>query len=163
MFYSGMIAQGVEYVENLRLRLDGIKRNPWDEAECGHHYARAMSSWSSVVALSGFHYEGDVAHVSTLPRLPHDNFQCFWSTGTGWGTYSLKRSQTGSVQLSIHVLAGKLPCKSCALAATGSRAIAQLGEKKIDAHLTRNQQQLKIEFGDLLEVEEGQQLVVAVT
>ena len=32
MFYSGMIPQGVEYVENLRARFDGVKRNPWDEA-----------------------------------------------------------------------------------------------------------------------------------
>ncbi len=95
MFYSGMIPQGVEYVENLRARYDGVKRNPWDEAECGHHYARAMSSWSSVVALSGFHYEGDRAHVIALPRLPHENFHCFWATGTGWGTYSLKRTQSG--------------------------------------------------------------------
>jgi uncharacterized protein (DUF608 family) len=163
MFYSGMIAQGVEYVENLRARYDGIKRNPWDEAECGHHYARAMSSWSSVVALSGFHYEGDRAHVSALPRLPHDNFQCFWATGTGWGTYSLKRSQAGSVQLAIQTLAGTLPCKSCALAASGSRATAQVGGKTVAAHAERTPGQVTVELAEQVELHEGEQLVVAVS
>jgi non-lysosomal glucosylceramidase len=145
-------------VENLRARFDGIKRNPWDEAECGHHYARAMSSWSSVVALSGFHYDGDKAHVSALPRLPHDHFQCFWSTGTGWGTYSLKRSQTGSVQLTLHVLAGTLPCQSCTLAATGTKAKAQLGAKQIEAQVTKG----KVTFAERLEIKEDDQLILTV-
>ncbi len=46
MLYSGMIDQGVESIGNIRSRYDGEKRNPWDEAECGHHYARAMASWT---------------------------------------------------------------------------------------------------------------------
>ena len=36
----------------------GRRRNPFDEAECGHHYARAMASWGLVVALTGFGYDG---------------------------------------------------------------------------------------------------------
>jgi non-lysosomal glucosylceramidase len=162
MFFAGMTAQGVEYVENLRARFDGIRRNPWDEAECGHHYARAMSSWSSVVALSGFHYEGDRAHVSTLPRLPHDHFESFWSTATGWGTYGLRRSQTGSVQLTLKVLAGALPCKSCALAAAGTNATAHLAGKPIEAHLAKTNGQVTVEFAERLALREGQQLVIAV-
>jgi non-lysosomal glucosylceramidase len=162
MFYSGMIPQGVEYVENLRARYDGVKRNPWDEAECGHHYARAMSSWSSVVALSGFHYEGDRAHVIALPRLPHENFQCFWATGTGWGTYSLKRTQSGTVQFTIKTLAGALPCKSCTFAAPGSRATVQVGAKKITARLEKNKEQTTVHLEDPVQLQEGEQLAVAV-
>jgi non-lysosomal glucosylceramidase len=162
MFYSGMIPQGVEYVENLRARYDGVKRNPWDEAECGHHYARAMSSWSSVVALSGFHYEGDRAHVIALPRLPHENFRCFWATGTGWGTYSLKRSQTRTVQLTIQTLAGTLPCRSCALAASGSRATAQVGGRKIAARLEKNKEQATVYLAEPIQLREGEQLEIAV-
>ena len=33
-------------VRNIRDRYDGLKRNPFDEAECGHHYARAMAAWT---------------------------------------------------------------------------------------------------------------------
>jgi non-lysosomal glucosylceramidase len=162
MFYSGMIPQGVEYVENLRARFDGVKRNPWDEAECGHHYARAMSSWSSVMALSGFHYEGDRAHVIALPRLPQENFQCFWATGTGWGTYSLKRTQSGTVQFVIKALAGALPCGSCTIAAPGSRATAQVGARKITARLEKSKEQTTVYFAEPIQLREGEQLEIAV-
>jgi non-lysosomal glucosylceramidase len=162
MFYSGMIPQGVEYVENLRARYDGVKRNPWDEAECGHHYARAMSSWSSVVALSGFHYEGDRGHVVALPRLPHENFQCFWATGTSWGTYSLKRTQSGTVQFAIKTLAGTLPCTSCTFVAPGSRATAQVGSKKMTARLEKDKEQTTVHLEDPVQLQEGEELVIAV-
>ena len=52
--HAGMVAEGVETVENVRMRFDGERRNPWDEPECGHHYARAMSAWSTLLAISGF-------------------------------------------------------------------------------------------------------------
>jgi non-lysosomal glucosylceramidase len=162
MFYAGMITQGVEYVENLRARYDGVKRNPWDEAECGHHYARAMSSWSSVVALSGFHYEGDRGHVIALPRLPHENFHCFWATGTGWGTYSLRRTQTGAVEFNIRALAGALPLTSCALAAPGSRATAQAGGKKLDVHLEKGKEQTTVHLAQPIELREGEQLDIVI-
>ncbi len=162
MFYSGMIPQGVEYVENLRARYDGVKRNPWDEAECGHHYARAMSSWSSVVALSGFHYEGDRAHVMALPRLPHENFHCFWATGTGWGTYTFKRTQSGGVGFTIQTLAGTLPCQSCTLAANGSRATASVAGKKIAARVERNKEQARVYLADLIQLHQGEQLEIEI-
>jgi hypothetical protein len=42
----------------VRRRCDGERRNPWDEDECGQHYARAMAPWSGIIALSGFRYDG---------------------------------------------------------------------------------------------------------
>ncbi|HEY1341111.1 MAG TPA: GH116 family glycosyl-hydrolase, partial [Bryobacteraceae bacterium] len=58
MIEASMVEQGVECIAEIRRRYDGERRNPWDEAECGHHYARAMASWSGILALSGFHYHG---------------------------------------------------------------------------------------------------------
>src|SRR5262249_39997847 len=55
--YEGLLAEGLEIVKAVRDRYDGAKRNPWDEVECGHHYARAMASWSLLLALSGFEYD----------------------------------------------------------------------------------------------------------
>ena len=50
MIFAGLAAEGVECFESARRRFDGERRNPWDEPECGHHYARAMSAWSGLLA-----------------------------------------------------------------------------------------------------------------
>ena len=43
MMYEGMTKEGVTVYQAARSRFDGRRRNPFDEAECGHHYARAMA------------------------------------------------------------------------------------------------------------------------
>jgi uncharacterized protein (DUF608 family) len=107
MLYRGMTDEGLRAVSNIRHRYDGVGRNPWDEAECGHHYARAMASWSSFVALSGFRYAGSERHVIAVPRWPRPQFQCFWSAATGWGTFEVSSSR-----FALHVVEGSLPVAS---------------------------------------------------
>ena len=81
MLYEGMEEEGLEVMKNIRERYNGSKRNPYDEAECGHHYARAMASWSSVLAMSGFHYSGVDLSIRFTERPGH----YFWSNGSAWG------------------------------------------------------------------------------
>jgi hypothetical protein len=138
-----MVNEGIECVENIRARYDGEKRNPWDEPECGHHYARAMSSWSTVVALSGFVYDGARAAVVAVPRMPREPFKCFWSTGTGWGTFSL-RKQNDSTLFSLQVLKGTLACRSCEIAAIGAKASVEVGGKTSANHVRRNGQRVVV-------------------
>lgn len=121
MISWGTVDEGVECVRNTRLRYDGEKRNPWDEAECGHHYARAMSSWSVLVALSGFFYDGTAGLVTAAPRVSNDNFNCFWATATGWGVFSLRKKST-ITQFTLKVLSGSLHCRAFEIAALGVSA-----------------------------------------
>ncbi|MDH7561587.1 MAG: GH116 family glycosyl hydrolase [bacterium] len=44
LIYNGWIDEGLSVVKGARDRYDGLRRNPWEEIECGHHYARAMAS-----------------------------------------------------------------------------------------------------------------------
>jgi len=92
LLFAGMTREGVEAVEHVRARYDGERRNPWNEPECGHHYARAMSSWSTLLAASGFRYHGSEQAV-TIHAAP--GFRCFWSTATGWGTFRV--TTTGAI------------------------------------------------------------------
>ncbi len=138
MLYAGMVREGVECIGNIRARYDGEKRNPWDEAECGHHYARAMAAWSGVLALSGFRYHAPKAAVIAIPRVPRPGFTCFWSTATGWGTFS-----TGP-GLEIKVLHGSLPCQSCEF--SGSANSATLDGKTIPHRVERANSHTVVQF-----------------
>ena len=89
MIWAGLVDEGVEVVANARRRHDGERRNPWDEPECGHHYARAMSAWSPVVALSGFDYHAAAGLLSVRPPRPGARFRCLWTAASGWGIFTL--------------------------------------------------------------------------
>jgi non-lysosomal glucosylceramidase len=86
MIYEGMVEEGLMCIRDIRRRYDGRRRNPFDEAECGHHYARAMSSWAAILALTGFRYS---AVDQTLALKPREG-RFFWSNGYAWGTCSLR-------------------------------------------------------------------------
>jgi len=88
MIYEGMVKEGTAIVEAVRARYDGRRRNPWDEVELGHHYARAMASWSLLTAFSGFHYSAPEREMRFRPRHRSDGFRCLFTAGTSWGTYS---------------------------------------------------------------------------
>jgi len=36
LMYEADVESGLEVVRGVRSRHDGVKRNPWDEVECGH-------------------------------------------------------------------------------------------------------------------------------
>jgi non-lysosomal glucosylceramidase len=89
-------------IESIRRRYDGERRNPWNEAECGHHYARAMASWGCFLAWSGFRYSALERELSLMPRTRRQAFRCFWAAPSGWGsfTHTLKpQSQRVEVQV----------------------------------------------------------------
>lgn len=161
MIYAGMAEQGVECIGNIRARYDGEKRNPWDEAECGHHYARAMASWSSVVALSGFDYDGQQAAVVAVPRIPHDGFRCFWSTATGWGTFS-SQSAGADTRFTLEVLAGNLPCHSCEISGAGTVTSARIGSTSVSHSSEKSGQRTIFRFTDRLAISTGQSLALQV-
>jgi uncharacterized protein (DUF608 family) len=107
LIYEGFVEEGLRIVKGVRDRYDGTKRNPWDEVECGHHYARAMSSWSLLLALSGFEYSAPEKTIGFGPRVCENNFKCFFSTGGCWGSYSREVEQ-GFQRDSIEVRYGRL-------------------------------------------------------
>ncbi|HEX2999237.1 MAG TPA: GH116 family glycosyl hydrolase, partial [Armatimonadota bacterium] len=111
MIYEGMVDEGLQVISAIRARYDGRKRSPWDEAECGHHYARAMASWAAVLALTGFHYDGVTRSIAFAPKTEADDFQTFWSIGSAWGTYRQQRTGAGT-RAEITVLQGQLVLQS---------------------------------------------------
>ncbi len=62
MIFQGMDADGVKVVKAVRDRHDGLRRNPFNEPECGHNYARSMASWNCLIAWVKMH-GGDVSKL----------------------------------------------------------------------------------------------------
>ena len=89
LIHEGFVEEGLTIVKALRIRYDGRTRNPWNEYECGNWYARAMSSFALVGALSGFRYSAVEKALHFGPKLKVRPFVSFFSTATGYGTIAL--------------------------------------------------------------------------
>jgi len=88
----GMVAEGLEVVGTCRDRYDGRVRNPFNEYECGHWYARAMSSYALLQGLTGARYDAVEKILYLEPSLKGD-FRSFLATATGYGSVGVKGGQ----------------------------------------------------------------------
>ena len=73
MIWSGYVNEGLDVVKSVRERYRGYNRNPFAEIESGRYYARAMSSWGVLLALSGFEYDGAHHSMKFDPRINQKN------------------------------------------------------------------------------------------
>jgi hypothetical protein len=118
MLYEGQTDAGLKCIKNIRDRYDGRKRNPFNEAECGHHYGRAMASWSAILALTGFHYSGIQKEIT----FGNINGNYFWSNGYAYGTVQMKDLKNGK-EIKLAVLNGQLQLSKIAIENIGELSI----------------------------------------
>jgi uncharacterized protein (DUF608 family) len=120
LLYEGMDEDGLRVVSAVRARYDGRRRSPFDEAECGHHYARAMAAWTHVLALTGFRYD---AHTGTM-RFRRAATRCrwFWSAGDAWGTIC-QEPTPDETKVELRVLGGSVFLRSIALTPVAVAAV----------------------------------------
>ncbi|MFD1140285.1 GH116 family glycosyl-hydrolase [Larkinella insperata] len=123
MLYEGQTENALKCLKSIRDRFDGRKRNPFNEPECGHHYARSMTSWNAVLAWSGFRYSG-VTESMALTSRPGTYF---WSNGSAWGTCTV--APEGAVnRVSLTVLNGKIRLRQVELQGGGTQRFKQAQE-----------------------------------
>ena len=92
MMMAGLVDEGLEVVRLARDRYDGRVRNPFNEYECGHWYARALSSYSLLQGLTGVRYDA-VDKTLYIDSRVGDTFRSFLATETGFGTVGLERGK----------------------------------------------------------------------
>ncbi|MBZ5669338.1 MAG: hypothetical protein LAO04_06390 [Acidobacteriia bacterium] len=164
MIYEGMVKEGLTVVETVRRRHDGERRNPWNEPECGHHYARPMASWALVVALSGVHYSGVEGKLTLIPRVGDLNFRSFWTVPSGWGSFAQSRT-TSSFDTEVAAEEGSLTLNSVVLGGDGTGALkkvsAKLGGETVEAELRQQGKQRLITFRRELSLVPNRPLVVS--
>lgn len=93
LMMEGVVRQGLDIVRAARDRYDGRVRNPFNEYECGHWYARAMSSYALLQGLTGARYDA-MTKVLTLKPSVKGDFRSFFATATGYGTVGVKNGES---------------------------------------------------------------------
>ncbi|WP_322169388.1 GH116 family glycosyl hydrolase [Acutalibacter caecimuris] len=106
----GCVEEAKSIIAASRARYDGAKRNPFDEYECGHWYARALASYSYLQAYTGVRYDA-VEKTLYASGQNAPAYAVFLSTATGYGVVTL---QDGRVDL--QVVRGEIPVERVVLA-----------------------------------------------
>lgn len=88
----GLVNEGLDIVRACRDRYDGRIRNPFNEYECGHWYARAMSSYALLFGLTGARYDAVEKVLYVDPRMRGD-FRSFFSAAGSYGTVGVRQGK----------------------------------------------------------------------
>lgn len=94
--FEGLHDESRTILDGLWRRHDGRRRNPYNEIECGDHYARAMAGWTLLQARSGVRVDearGTIA-VGASGRWP-------WTSAHGFGWVEVTESDA-----EVHVVEG---------------------------------------------------------
>ncbi len=166
MIWEGMVTEGLALTRAIHDRYHPSKRNPYNEIECGDHYARSMASYGVFLAACGFEYHGPRGHIGFAPRVYPDDFRAAFTAAEGWGWYSQTR-KNGRLTAMIRPRFGQLRLNTVALeipegAKAGAIEVTIDGRQQ-DATLAQVGTRVAITFPVSVHVlaEQAVQLVVA--
>jgi len=168
LIYAGHLAEGLALVRAVRDRYDGRRRNPWNEVECGSHYARALSSWSLLLALSGFSISAPEGRLGFAPRVSAQDFRCFFSTGTGWGSFRQRVEGKRTFSAALEVRHGKVEIRRLSLKNEPAWAGASVARFEAPGLTDRptvrlRGEGLEVDLGRPIALAEGQKLELQLT
>ena len=112
LMLMGEVEKGLEIVREARKRYDGRVRNPFNEYECGHWYARAMSSYGLLQGLTGIRYDA-VEQTLYIDSKIGSDFESFLATATGFATVGLKQGMPfievkyGDIHIAACIVSGR--------------------------------------------------------
>ncbi len=163
MLAEGLVMEGLAVTRMVHDRYHPSRRNPWNEIECGDHYARSMASYGVFLAACGYEYDGPRRWLGFAPRLTPEHFQGAFTAAAGWGTFS-QQTEGSNFKCRIVVRWGQLRLKTLALTPpsglTPRRVSATLAGIPVAASVARQDGRLAVEFEPEITVLEGQTLMV---
>ena len=112
LMLEGMVDKGLEIVRLCRNRYDGVRRNPFNEYECGHWYARALSSYGLLQGLTGVRHDA-VDRTLYINSQVGNSFRTFLAWEKGFGTVGLRNGKpfveikSGALDVKRVVVSGK--------------------------------------------------------
>ena len=174
MVYEGMIESARKIVKTARGRYDGRRRNglnsgpggnPFNELECGKFYARAMSSWSLLIASQGLILDGPKGILGFKPRWQPEDHRSFFTAAEGWGLF-IQQRQGNRQTVRIEVRHGRVRMKELVFELprdVAATATLQLAAQEVRVELRREGAEARLVLGAEFVVVEGQAIEAAVT
>ncbi len=149
MIWEGLLQEGLAVTRAVHDRYHARRRNPWNEVECGDHYARSMASYGVFLAMCGFEYHGPRGHIGFAPRLSPDDFRAAFTAAEGWGTFRQQwNGGTGTAELALRWGALRLRTMSLAVPAEPSRVAVTLDGHPLESTYRWEEQRLVIELAE---------------
>jgi uncharacterized protein (DUF608 family) len=166
MLWEGMVTEGLAVTRMIHDRYHAARRNPWNEVECGDHYARSMASYGVYLAACGFEHHGPKGHLAFAPRLSPENFRAAFTAAEGWGT--LRQTRNGAVQTnSIELCHGHLRLASLAFelpeGAAAKEVRVRTGETEVPANHAQSGRRLSVNLPETLVLQAGQRIEIEIT
>jgi len=163
MVAEGLVQEGLAVTRAIHDRYHASRRNPYNEIECGDHYARAMASHGVFVSICGFEHHGPKGHIGFVPRLTPENFRAPFIASEGWGTFSQKRNEKQQVS-SLHLAYGKLRLAQMAFALpegeTPKKVSVEVKGKSVASGFAREGDRLLVRMPKMITLEAGQMIRV---
>jgi uncharacterized protein (DUF608 family) len=159
MIWEGMVQEGLAITRAIHDRYHPSRRNPWNEVECGDHYARAMASYGVYLAACGFEHHGPKGHIGFAPRLSPDSFKAAFTTAEGWGTYSQK-SKIGNLRSLIEVKWGQLRVRTIALPAGTGQVTVKVAGRKVASSSKKDGDRLLITLPEPVAIVAGEKIEI---
>ena len=165
MIAEGKVEQGLALTRAVHDRYHASRRNPWNEIECGDHYARAMASYGTFVSICGFEYHGPKQHVGFAPRMDGASFSAAFVAAEGWGTFS-QQAGPSTLDATLSLKWGRLWLRTIAIALpkgeAGSNISLSINGDKIPAAATATERRFTISLESPLELKAPGTLHVSV-
>jgi hypothetical protein len=166
MIWEGMVQEGLAITRAIHDRYHASRRNPWNEVECGDHYARAMASYGVFLAACGFEYHGPKGYLAFAPRLTPEEFHAAFTAAEGWGSLRQHREEDKQTQ-QIDVRSGKLRLTSLqfqlAQDVHPTAVTVRVGGKQVSAKFTARGPEVQVNLEQPVVIEAGNSLDIAIS
>ncbi len=160
---SELVEKGLAIAKAVHERYGAEKRNPYNEIECGDHYARSMASYGVFLAACGFEYHGPKGRLAFAPRIGPADFRAPFTVAEGWGTFAQK-VEAGRQTETIELCHGRLTLKELAFAntqgTTASKAKIEIDGKSIDTNLQAQAGRYVLSLVKAVDLEAGAKMVI---
>ena len=165
MAWEDMVTRALAVVRGVHERYHPARHNPYNEVECGEHYARALASWGVYSALAGYRYDGPDGHLAFAPRMKKDDFRAAFTAAEGWGLLEQERSE-GDQRNRIEVRWGRIRLRSLSLALPDGmdapEVTVRAADQPVDAEASVSGGKLHVEFPREFTLQADQALEVEV-